>query len=95
MRERLPNRRAALTTKIVHNGDDLHATFGTSEDGRLLEVFVDGPRVGSDAYFAVKEAATMASIALQHGSTPEELRAAIPRGVMATILDEWARLREA
>jgi ribonucleoside-diphosphate reductase alpha chain len=100
MRSRLPDRRGALTTSIVINGNKYHVTYGEYRDGRLAEIFAAGPKIGSDARTGLTEAVTAASLALQHGCSVEELLRALPRdgrnepeGVLAIILTKWLHIR--
>ncbi len=99
LRERLPNRRAAEVISVPHGPHKFHVVFGAYEDGRLAEVFLSGPKVGSDAQVTAIEAAVAISFALQYGADLEALRTALPRnpdgspeGVMGAILDAWAAL---
>ena len=98
-RERLPNRRAALTTRIQHGPHTFHVSYGLFPDGRLAEVFLAGAKVGSDTRIVALEASVAISFALQHGAGVGEMRLAMPRredgspeGVMGAILDGWERI---
>lgn len=98
-RERLPDRRGALTASVRHGGETFHVGFGLYPDGRLGEVFVAGGKVGSDLRVAALEAAVALSFALQCGADPDAMRRAMPRtaadepeGLMGAILDAWATI---
>lgn len=98
-RERLPTRRYSETLDFTHVTPTGHpiphsATLGYYPDGRLGEVFIGTGKVGTDVDVAVKDAAILASFALQHGATVEDLHAAMtrdargrPEGVLGTLLD--------
>ena len=103
-RERLPNRRAALTLEFEHcyplaGPRVFTATVGLYPDGRPAEVFVnlvDGSdrRVTVDAH----DAAVLVSFALQHGASLPDMGAAMLRGsdgvahgFMGSLCDAMAR----
>lgn len=90
MRERLPDRRDADLIAARHmfaNGNKLPLilTVGRYADGRIGEVFVDfpidmpGEMKSGDMALLMNDFATLISIALQHGATVDELRAATGR----------------
>jgi ribonucleoside-diphosphate reductase alpha chain len=78
-RERLPNRRAAETFELEAGGLRYHATLGRFPDGRLAEIFLTNAKVGSHSDTNARDAAVVASIALQHGVPLEVLRRALMR----------------
>lgn len=91
MRERMPQRREADTIDVEHIAtdslgntiaQDFTITLGRHADGRIAEVFIDVPYQQRKFATALlgKDVATLISIALQHGSTVEELQAAMGRG---------------
>ena len=102
-RERLPLRRQAETFEFEHvnpsgKATAYVATLGFFDDGRLGEIFISSPKVGTDADIAVRDAAILASFALQHGVTVETVRSAMtrdargrPEGVLGTLLDLLAK----
>lgn len=85
---------------------ELIITTGYYEDGSLGEVFIDLPYQQAKYATALlgKDAATLISIALQHGATVHELRAAtgrsevnhmgmmveMPHTIIGTVLDALA-----
>jgi hypothetical protein len=110
-RDRLPNRREADTLEIVHitqQGDEQHfsITTGRAPDGHIGEVFIDVPYQQRKFATALlgKDVGTIISIALQHGATIDELRAAtgrseinrmgtmtvMPHSLIGTVLDALA-----
>ena len=69
-------------------------TLGYYDDGRLGEVFLGSPKIGTDIDIATRDAAMILSFALQHGADVATMRAAMsrdatgrPEGVMGTLLD--------
>ncbi len=75
------------------------ATVGRYDDGRAGEVSIDGPKAGSDAQTAAKDAAVVLSMALQFGVPVDALRNAIsrntagrPQGVVGVVLDALAEV---
>jgi hypothetical protein len=87
----MPQRREADTIDVEHIAtdslgntiaQDFTITLGRHADGRIAEVFIDVPYQQRKFATALlgKDVATLISIALQHGSTVEELQAAMGRG---------------
>src|SRR5262249_41025959 len=68
-RERLPNRRASETFDFEVEGLRYHATVSRFADGRIGEIFIGNPKVGSQSDANATDAAVAASLALQHGCT--------------------------
>jgi hypothetical protein len=66
-RERLPNRRLANAEIISWEGKDWLLTVGWYHSGRVGEIFLDGPKIGSDAEGALDAAAMLISRDLQEG----------------------------
>jgi len=66
-RERLPNRRGAEMVDFVHGNRCWTACVGRFEDGRLAEIFIEGPK-DSPLLALARDAAILASIALQFGA---------------------------
>ncbi len=65
-RERLPNRRGCELIAFEHAGQKWTACAGRFTDGRLAEIFIEGPK-DSALLALARDAAILASIALQHG----------------------------
>jgi hypothetical protein len=94
-RERLPDRRGHELFDFEHGGFRFTAGIGRFEDGRLAEVFLNGAKVGTPIDVNASDAAIVASLALQHGARPDELRRALTRngdgsagGPLAAALDK-------
>jgi len=79
MRERLANRRASESYPFEWNGMAFVATISRYPDGRIAEIFVGNGKAGSHTDAAAKDAAIVASIALQHGVPLETIKHALLR----------------
>ena len=75
-RERLPDRRGAELVDFEHGGRRFTATVGRFNDGRIAELFIDGPKEAPIVELA-QESAIVASLALQSGCRFETLRHAL------------------
>lgn len=78
-RNRLPNRRSAISTSFERDGVSFAMTAGYYPDGRLGEVFLNSDRANSLLDFLMSDAAILASIALQYGAPLDEIRHALKR----------------
>lgn len=78
-RELLPARRSAESFDFHVGQVRYTATLGYYDDGRLGEVFLCGPKAGTDLENNARDAAVMASIALQHGAGVDVLRHGLSR----------------
>lgn len=78
MRSEIPSRRAGETVTISHNGFRYHITLGPDPKAPL-EVFLSGPRAGSDLAHVSHDAAIILSIALQHGVPRSAFKKSISR----------------
>jgi ribonucleoside-diphosphate reductase alpha chain len=67
-RQRLPNRRQSETFGFEHAGLRYTATASWFADGRLGEVFITNGKADSQADSNVRDAAIVASIAMQYGA---------------------------
>jgi hypothetical protein len=74
-RERLSNRRPALTFDLQVGGLRYTATVGRFPDGRIAEVFLNNHKSNSAADVNARDAA----IAVQHGADPDAIRRALSR----------------
>ncbi len=99
-RERLPNRRRCELFDFAHDGRRWTACVGRYADGRLAEIFVEGPK--DTALLALaRDAAIIASIALQHGAPLAVIRHALngrnegPLAVALALIDGGVATREA
>jgi hypothetical protein len=95
VRNRLPNRRehTALTFETA-DGFSFTAGLGYFDDGRLAEIFLNADKVGTAIETNARDSAVVASLALQHGVSPETIRRALSRnengaasGPLGTLLD--------
>jgi len=77
-RFRLPGRRESTIEDLYFNGERYHLSYSTLE-GKVWEVFISGPRAGTDLYAICCTAATLVSLALQHGVPLEVMRDAALR----------------
>ncbi len=75
-RERLPDRRQAEIVDFQHEGRRWTAAIGRFVDGRLAEIFINGPK-DAPIVAVAQESAIVASLALQNGCTFETLRHAL------------------
>lgn len=66
-RRQLPNRRDSDVFVFDLDGTTYRAQVSRFADGSLGEMFLDGPKTGSAASIAARDAAVAASLALQHG----------------------------
>jgi ribonucleoside-diphosphate reductase alpha chain len=78
-RQRLPNRRPALTFSFEHEGLRYTATIGRYPDGRVAEVFVQNRKSNSSADTSARDCAIAISLALQHGADLETIRRSLCR----------------
>ena len=95
VRRHLPQRRAHELIDFEHGGHRFTAGVGFFDDGRVAEVFINVPgRAGSQIEAVARDAATVASIALQYGTPAETIKRALTRnadgsasGPLGAILD--------
>src|SRR5262249_15255227 len=94
MRRRLPNRRPAETFELGVAGLKYTATVGRFPDGQVGEIFLSNHKSNSAADTAARDAAIVASIALQFGADVETIRRALCRdaagrasGPLGVVLD--------
>lgn len=118
MRERLQERRESEAIEVVHTWapgtsqeipEPLLVTVGRYPDGRVGEVFIDSlaeakGKLAARVTDLQKDVAVLISIALQHGASVDELRAAVghaevnimgrvqqmPATIAGTVLDALA-----
>lgn len=72
-RERLPARRPSVNRKFRHDGRSYHAAVGKAADGRPLEVFCHGSKLGSSMDALIDDACIVVSLLLQRGQDPADL----------------------
>jgi hypothetical protein len=97
-RQRLPNRRHASTFDFEHAGLKYTATVGRFADGRPAELFISNHKSNSSADVGARDAAILASFALQFGADLDLIRKALsrdsqgrPSGVVGAALDIIAK----
>jgi hypothetical protein len=78
-RRRLPNRRGHEIIQFEHGGFIYIAGIGRFEDRRLAEVFLTAAKTGTAVEASARDAAIVASLALQHGVPLERLQHALTR----------------
>ena len=94
-RTRLPDRREhTLIDLVTTDGFAYTAGLGYFADGRLAEVFLTAKKAGTAIEADARDSAVVASLALQHGVSPETIRRALSRnengiasGPLGTLLD--------
>ena len=81
-RQRLPNRRPCVTYDRKILGINCTISYGYQNlagIGGVKEVFIDAAKSGEMMESIMRDQATITSIALQHGATPEELAKSLTR----------------
>lgn len=78
-RQRLPDRRQAETLNIEVAGNVYQLSIGYFADGRVGEVFLGGPKSGSDMQGLLADLGVVISRLFQHGDTPLSLAAGMAR----------------
>ena len=79
-RRKLPNCRPSLTFQVQH-GQNVYTVSvgGDGENAAVAEVFIGGPKAGTDLQAAVRDAAILTSLALQHDCPIETINHALTR----------------
>lgn len=92
-RQRLTARREQIVETMRFDGRPHDVCFGFEPGGPVREIFIRGPKSGSDAATFLDDAAVMASLLLQHGYAAADLT---PRftagGAMQQILRRAAQI---
>jgi hypothetical protein len=78
-RERLPNRRSNETLGFEHDGSRYRLSIGFFPDDRPGEIFLNHDRSDSLLDALASDAAILASLALQHGASLQDIRHALRR----------------
>jgi hypothetical protein len=78
-RERLPNRRPAVTVDLVVGQRTHKATIGFDLRGAPKEIFLAGAREGSDMQYVLEDTAVLVSVALQCGVSAEAMARSVSR----------------
>jgi len=79
MREKLPERRHAVTETIEWASRRWHVQIGFYPDGRPGEIFADGVKTGSSMEALIDDACVMLSLLLQWGCPPADVYAHLAR----------------
>jgi hypothetical protein len=96
-RDLLPQRRPNETFDMIFGGQNkpFTVTLGYYEDGRIGEVFIDGPKIGSEMKDITHDAAMLFSLALQHGVPMQTIQHALSRDaagkattIIGAVIDE-------
>jgi hypothetical protein len=82
-REALPLRRPCETFNMTFGGQNAEflITIGFYPDGRIGEVFIDGPKAGSEIDNITRDAAVLISLGLQHRVSFSTMRNAVTRNL--------------
>jgi hypothetical protein len=78
-RRRLPNRRPHEVFDFVHRDFIYTAGIGRDATGAVAEIFLTAAKNGTLIDEAARDAAIVASVALQHGASAETIRHAVTR----------------
>jgi ribonucleoside-diphosphate reductase alpha chain len=81
-RNRLPDRRGHEVIDFTRNGYHFTAGVGRFPDGSLAEIFLNSPKVGTPIEAAARDAAVLASVALQFGASVDTIRRALSQDAM-------------
>jgi hypothetical protein len=84
VRDRLPNRRPAITSTFERDGSRFEMTAGYYPDGRVGEIFLNADRANSLLDSLVHDAAILTSLALQYGCSLQEITHALKRNAQGT-----------
>lgn len=80
LRQILPNRRDSRILDVWFNNERYHVSYSRDPRGTdIREVFIHGPKVGSDIDAISYTVGVTLSIALQRGATLEELSHSVAR----------------
>ena len=83
VRDRLPNRRSAISACFERDGARFEMTAGYYPDGRAGEIFLNADRANSLLDFLMSDAAILASLALQYGCPLDDIKHALKRDIRA------------
>jgi hypothetical protein len=94
-REKLPNRRLALTLELEHGGQHYTVTLSHFADGRPAEAFVQNHKLSSAADVAARDSGILLSLLFQFGCPLETIAHAVTRnsdgtasGAVGAIIDK-------
>jgi hypothetical protein len=93
-RRPLNRREHTLVNFTTSDGVKFIAGLGYFDDGRLAEIFRNAEKIVAAIKTAARDSAVVASLALQHGVSPDTIRRALTRngngeasGPLGTLLD--------
>lgn len=78
-RARLPDRRPAVVATLDWQGRTWLLGCGFDRGGRVREVFLNGPKIGSDQEALLADGCVLISLLLQHGLDAPELASHLGR----------------
>lgn len=84
-RQKFPDRRSSFQVHLHHEGQDYHVGFtffgfGAIDPGDVGEIFISSKKASSTYEVLARDAAILASHALQRGATVEGLVMSLTRG---------------
>lgn len=104
MRQKLPDRRPCETYTAIFQGVKCAVSYGYTDAASYLagekpkEVFIDAGKSETDIYSVMRDAATVTSVALQHGISPAELAHSSirnpdgsPASIIGDVLDDMVK----
>lgn len=99
-RERLPNRRLAVTIVVEVMARPFLMAVGFYDDGRAGEIFLTGVKTGTHLEGMINDGCVLMSMLLQHGWRPRSLAPALggrdeePASFFSTVLRKIAELED-
>ena len=85
-RQRLPNKRLCELIEFSFDGFEYVAAIGRFPNGEIAEVFLNSEKVGTQVATSARDAAIVASIALQYGAPAETIRRALSQDSHGRVL---------
>jgi hypothetical protein len=91
-RQRPPNRQFSMTRSVILQTDSsqtkILVTISYDNDGKPVAVFCADFKAGTALHAIVMDACIVLSRCLQHGDTPEELRATMTPGSLLWVVTD-------
>lgn len=75
----LPDRRFNISQTVVWREQRYHITVGFERGGTVAELFINGPKVGSDNEAGLQDGCVVFSLTLQNGADIERLAGSLGR----------------
>ena len=91
-RQRLPNRRANEIIDFEHAGQRYTAAISRFPNRDVAEIFLTCGKFGASVHLHAQDAAILASLAMQHGVSDQDIRATV-KGPIGHALSLFARVR--